>query len=467
MNKILPSIQKAIKECKLKDGMTISFHHHLRNGDYVLNMVLEEIAKLNIKNICVQASALFDCHYPLIEHIKNGTVTRIETNYLNGRLARKISLGLLKEPVIFRSHGGRPAAIESGKVHIDIAFIAAPAADNMGNANGRLGASACGSMGYAIPDSRFADKVVVITDNLMPYPLYPASIKESDVDFVVNVDKIGEASGIVSGTTKITRDPVSLKIAEYAAKVIQFSGLLKDGFSFQTGAGGASLAVTKYLKPIMLKNSIHGSFGLGGITSYLVDMLKSGCFEALQDVQCFDLGAVESIKENPNHIEISATDYASPAAKSCAASSLDAVVLGATQIDTNFNVNVHTDSSGFITGGSGGHSDTAEESKLSIIVAPLFRARLPIIVDKAITVSTPGKNVDVLVTQRGIAVNPLRQDIYENIKKSGLPIFDIHDLKALAEKYTGVPDDYRPNGRCIAKVEHRDGQIIDEIKQAE
>jgi citrate lyase subunit alpha/citrate CoA-transferase len=467
MNKILPSIQKAIKECKLKDGMTISFHHHLRNGDYVLNMVLEEIAKLNIKNICVQASALFDCHYPLIEHIKNGTVTRIETNYLNGRLAREISLGLLKEPVIFRSHGGRPAAIESGKVHIDIAFIAAPAADNMGNANGRLGSSACGSMGYAIPDSRFADKVVVITDNLMPYPLYPASIKESDVDFVVNVDKIGEASGIVSGTTKITRDPVSLKIAEYAAKVIQFSGLLKDGFSFQTGAGGASLAVTKYLKPIMLKNSIHGSFGLGGITSYLVDMLKSGCFEALQDVQCFDLGAVESIKENPNHIEISATDYASPAAKSCAASSLDAVVLGATQIDTNFNVNVHTDSSGFITGGSGGHSDTAEESKLSIIVAPLFRARLPIIVDKAITVSTPGKNVDVLVTQRGIAVNPLRQDIYENIKKSGLPIFDIHDLKALAEKYTGVPDDYRPNGRCIAKVEHRDGQIIDEIKQAE
>ena len=142
-------------------------------------------------------------------------------------------------------------------------------------------------------------------------------------------------------------------------------------------------------------------------------------------------------------------------------------MLGATQIDTNFNVNVHTDSSGFITGGSGGHSDTAEESKLSIIVAPLFRARLPIIVDKAITVSTPGKNVDVLVTQRGIAVNPLRQDIYENIKKSGLPIFDIHDLKALAEKYTGVPDDYRPNGRCIAKVEHRDGQIIDEIKQAE
>ncbi|MDO5022217.1 MAG: citrate lyase subunit alpha, partial [Eubacteriales bacterium] len=261
MNKIVSTIADAIKQCKLQDGMTVSFHHHLRNGDYVLNMVLEEIAKQNIKNICIQASALFDCHYPLIDHIKNGTVTRIETNYLNGRLAREISLGLIKEPVLFRSHGGRPAAIESGNVHIDVAFIAAPAADPMGNANGRFGEAACGSLGYAIPDSRFADKVVLITDNVMPYPLYPASIKESDVDFVVAVDKIGDPKGIVSGTTKMTRDPVSLKIAEYAAKVIEFSGLLKDGFSFQTGAGGASLAVTKYLKPIMLKNNIHGSFG--------------------------------------------------------------------------------------------------------------------------------------------------------------------------------------------------------------
>ncbi|MDO5022347.1 MAG: citrate lyase subunit alpha, partial [Eubacteriales bacterium] len=204
-----------------------------------------------------------------------------------------------------------------------------------------------------------------------------------------------------------------------------------------------------------------------GITSYLVDMLNAGCFEALQDVQCFDLGAVESIRENPKHIEISATDYASPKAKSCAASSLDVVVLGATQIDTDFNVNVHTDSSGFITGGSGGHSDTAEESKVSIIVAPLFRARLPIIVNKVITTSTPGKNVDVLVTQRGIAVNPLRQDIYNNLHSSGLPLFDIKELKALAEKYTGVPDDYSPQGRIIAKVEHRNGEIIDEIRQTE
>ena len=35
----------------IKDGMTLSFHHHLRNGDYVQNMVSEEIFKRNIKNI--------------------------------------------------------------------------------------------------------------------------------------------------------------------------------------------------------------------------------------------------------------------------------------------------------------------------------------------------------------------------------------------------------------------------------
>ena len=32
----------------IKDGMTISFHHHLRNGDYVQNMVSEEILNISL-----------------------------------------------------------------------------------------------------------------------------------------------------------------------------------------------------------------------------------------------------------------------------------------------------------------------------------------------------------------------------------------------------------------------------------
>ena len=123
----------------------------------------------------------------------------------------------------------------------------------------------------------FAKKVVVITDNLVPYPLADFSISEAYVDYVVPVESIGNPAGIVSGTTKITRDPVGLVMAQYAAKVIEHSGLLKDGMSFQTGAGGASLAAAKYLKDIMLEKGIKGSYGLGGITSYMVDMLQAGC----------------------------------------------------------------------------------------------------------------------------------------------------------------------------------------------
>ena len=70
MNKLVKSLKEAISLTGLKDGMTISFHHHLRNGDFVLNMVMEEIANLGIKDIKINASSLFDVHIPLAEHIK-------------------------------------------------------------------------------------------------------------------------------------------------------------------------------------------------------------------------------------------------------------------------------------------------------------------------------------------------------------------------------------------------------------
>ncbi|MBQ1256044.1 MAG: citrate lyase subunit alpha [Clostridia bacterium] len=467
MSKLVSSLREALEKAGLQNGMTISFHHHLRNGDYVLNMVLEEAEKMGVRDLGVEASSVFDVHAPIIDHIRNGVVTRLGTNYMGAKVGKAITQGVLDTPVIFRTHGGRPNAIETGKVKIDIAFVAAPCADEAGNANGIYGKSACGSMGYAVSDAKCADKTVVITDCLMPYPLSPASIEETNVDFVVKVDEIGDAKGIVSGTTQITRDPVGLKIAQTAADVIKYSGYLENGFSFQTGAGGASLAVTKYLKPIMREKGVKGSFGLGGITSYMVDMLKEGYFEKLMDVQCFDLGAVASLRENPNHIEVSASRYASPGVKSACVDHLDTVILGATQVDLDFNVNVHTDSNGFIMGGSGGHSDTAAGAKLAIIVAPLYRARLPIVVERVHTKSTPGSTVDVLVTQRGVAVNPKREELRQRLIKGGLPVFDIGELKNMAERVTGTPEDTPKSGRVVAKVEYRDGTIIDEIRSVE
>ena len=463
MSKLVNSIREAVQLAGLKDGMTVSFHHHLRNGDYVLNMVMETIAQLGIRDLNVNASSVFDAHAPLLEHMQNGVVTNLSADYIAATVGRAISRGILPNPVQFRTHGGRPSDISLGRTPIDVAFIAAPTADPMGNCSGKYGKSACGSLGYAFADAMYAKKVIVITDNLVPYPMQDYSISEDYVDYVVTVDAIGDPKGIVSGTTRITRDPVGLVMASHAAKVIEASGLLTDGFSFQTGAGGASLAAAKFLKDIMLEKGIQGSFGLGGITGYMVDMLRSGCFRSLMDVQCFDLEAVESLRTDPRHQEISAMQYASPSSRSAVVDSLDVVILGATEIDTDFNVNVHTDSNGYIMGGSGGHSDTAAGAKLSMIIAPMFRARLPIVTDRVTCISTPGKDIDVLVTQGGIAVNPAKAELRGRLVAAGLPVVDIHQLKEKTERITGAPQKLPKGERVVAEVISRYGDLQDQI----
>lgn len=462
MSKLVSSLREAIEASGLRDGMTVSFHHHLRSGDYVINMVMNEIAAMGIKNLTVNASSLFDVHTPLAEHIKSGVITRIITDYMSEGLGKYISAGIMEQPVEFMTHGGRPTAIMQGKTPIDVAFVAAPAADCEGSCTGKIGRSACGSLGYAFADAQFAKKTVVITDGLCER-LEEPSIDGKFIDFVVSVDEIGDPRGIVSGTTAITRDPVGLIMARDAADVIKYSGLLKDGFSFQTGAGGASLAAAKFLMEIMLEEKIHGGFGLGGITGYMVDMLRAGCFEELRDVQCFDLKAVESIRTDPRHHEISAFEYASPANGHAWVNSLDAVILGATEIDTGFNVNVHTNSSGTIMGGSGGHSDTAAGAKLAMVIAPLFRARQPIITERVSCVSTPGRDIDVFVTQYGIAVNPKNEELRDRLIRAHLPVVSIEELKAKAESLCGVPKALEHGDKVAAKVIGRDGNVQDLI----
>ncbi|MCC8189491.1 MAG: citrate lyase subunit alpha [Planctomycetes bacterium] len=464
MSKVVASLEDAIRTCGLEDGMCISFHHHLRSGDYVLNKTMDVIARLGLRDLTINASSIHDGHAPLIKHIESGVVTGLETNYIGPAVGAAISRGILQKPVIFRTHGGRPSDIETGKSRIDVAFIAAPTADARGNCTGRIGKSACGSLGYAFADAQYAGKSVVITDNLVPYPLADFSIDETGIDYVVAIDAIGDPQGIVSGTTRMTRDPVALRIADTAVRVIDASGLVRDGFSFQTGAGGASLAVGQGLKEIMLRRGVTGSFALGGTTGYLVDMLEAGCFESLLDGQCFDLKAVESLRTNPRHREITASHYASPTAKSCAADALDAVVLGATQIDLDFNVNVHTNSNGCIIGGSGGHSDVAAGAKLALIVAPLSLARLSIAVEKVLTVSTPGRTVDALVTQVGVAVNPRRPDLRDALKDAGVTVRDIDELRQMAERLNGVPRPPVLGERIVGRVIYRDGTQIDEIR---
>lgn len=466
-SKLVDSLEQVFKAIPVKDGMTLSFHHHFRNGDGVVNMVLATAAKLGIKDLKVALSSVFPVHKPLIDHIKSGVVTALDTNYMSGPVAQAVSRGILANPVVMRTHGGRARAIECGQLKIDVAFIAAPAADEYGNVNGVQGTAACGSLGYAFPDAQYADHVVAITDCLFDYPLTPVSIPQTRVDYVVKVDSVGDPKGIVSGTTRITKDPVGLKIADTAARVIKAAGLIKDGFSFQTGAGGASLATAHFVRQMMEQQGVTGSFALGGITGFMVEMLEKGLFKKLMDVQGFDLEAVRSIGENPNHMEIGADYYASPFNSGCAVNMLDTVILGATEIDIDFNVNVVTGSDGVIMGGSGGHADAAAGANVTIVVANLLRGRLPIIVDKVLTVTTPGETIDVLVTERGVAVNPRRTNLKEQLQAAGLPVKDITELKALAEKIAGAPESVSTGGKIVAIVEYRDGTIIDVVRQVE
>ena len=129
--------------------------------------------------------------------------------------------------------------------------------------------------------------------------------------------------------------------------------------------------------------------------------------DKLFDVQCFDLEAVRSYRENKNHIGMSASKYANPF-DNPVVNNLDFTILGATEIDLNFNVNVTTDSYGTIIGGSGGHADSAYGAKVTIITTQIMKSRMPIIKDRVTAITTPGDSVDILVTERGIAVNPNR-----------------------------------------------------------
>lgn len=464
-SKVVDSIKDAVIKSGLKDGMTISFHHHFRNGDKVAWQVMEVIHELGIKDLFVCASSLGKAQANMAEMIEDGTITGISTSGVRDEIGRAISAGKLKTPAWIRSHGGRVRAIETGQVHIDVAFIGASTADVTGNASGKGGKADCGVLSYADVDAKYADKVVVITDTLVPTPNFPAPIEGVDVDYVVVIDSIGDPSKIATGVIRMTSDPRELMMAKNTAKVIAATEWFKDGFSFQTGAGGTSLAVTQFLKPFMDERDIKMGWGMGGVTQPMVDMLHEGYIKRLLDDQAFDISAVNSVHTDRDHIEISCSQYANPMNKGAYVNYLDYVILGGLEIDTDFNVNVVQGSNGMIQGAPGGHVDTAAGARCAIITAPLIRSRIPTIRDKVTSVTTPGESIDVLVTDYGVAVNPKRQDILEQLQKTDLPLVTIEYLQQEAEKIVGKPNDVEFEDKVVALVEYRDGTIIDVIRK--
>ncbi|OWY39689.1 citrate lyase subunit alpha [Xenophilus sp. AP218F] len=463
--KLCASLEEAIRRAGLRDGMTVSFHHAFREGDKVINLVVDELARLGLKNLTLASSSLLNVNAPLIEHIRNGVISQIYTSGMRGKLADAISHGLMEKPVQIHSHGGRVHLLQSGELNIDVAFLGVPCCDAFGNANGSRGKSRCGSLGYAKVDAQFARQVVLLTDEIVAFPNVPVSISQDRVDYIVKVDEVGDPSRISVGAARVTSNPRELMIARLAADVIEHSGYFRDGFSLQTGSGAASTAATRFLEERMQRRGIAASYALGGITGSIVDLHKKGLIKTLIDTQSFDAEAAQSLAESPQHLEVSTNEYANPSSKGAYCDLLDVVILSALEIDTDFNVNVITGSDGVMRGASGGHCDVAAAANLTIVVAPLIRSRIPTVVKRVTTVVTPGESIDVLVTDHGIAVNPARPEVAERLRAAGLPLMSVEQLRERAVTLTGEPQAIEFTERVVGVIRYRDGSVIDVVRQ--
>ncbi len=462
-DKRIKDLQTALEKLGLRDGMTISTHHHFRNGDFLANMVFDVAHKMGVKGLRWFPSASFPCHEHLIQYLEDGTIQRIEGS-MNGPLGRFVSEGGMAGTGVLRSHGGRYQAVQDGEVKIDIAIIGAPTADQFGNANGLFGDSACGLLGFALADSEYADKVIVVTDNPVEFPCVPWQIQGNLVDYVVEAERLGDPKMIVSGTTQITKSPDRLLLAELTARFCDVAGIIKEGFSFQSGAGGTSLAVGEYFKRIMQEKGIRARFARGGSNKYLVSMLEEGLVDYILDGQTFDLEGVRSMAENPGHVWTSPFTSYNYHGKGNFASLVDVVILGATEIDLDFNANVVTHSDGYLLHGIGGWQNCLL-SKTVILSIPLFRDRVPVIKDRVTTVCGPGELIDVIVTERGIAINPRRTDLIEATRHSNLPIKSLEELKAEADRICGIPTPPELEDRVVAAIKWLDGTVIDVVHQ--
>ncbi|MCU0332168.1 MAG: citrate lyase subunit alpha, partial [Ignavibacteriaceae bacterium] len=288
------------------------------------------------------------------------------------------------------------------------------------------GKSACGLIGFALGDSEYADRVIVVTDNLVPFPCVPWQIQGNNVDFIVEVESLGDPAKIVSGTTEVTKSPDRLLIAEYVAQFMEEAGIMKDGFSFQAGAGGTALAFAIFLKERMKKKNVKARFIRGGSTKYLVQMLEEGLTDYILDGQTFDLEGVRSMRENDGHVNT------------------------------------------YLLHGIGGWQNCLY-SKCTILAIPSFRDRIPVIVDEVTTLCGPGELIDVIATERGLCINPKRKDLLKAMKNSSIPIIDIKDLKKQVDEICGdAPAKPKVNkDKVVAIIKWVDGTVLDSVFQVE
>jgi citrate lyase subunit alpha/citrate CoA-transferase len=142
---------------------------------------------------------------------------------------------------------------------------------------------------------------------------------------------------------------------------------------------------------------------------------------------------------------------------------VDVAVLGATEVGVDFRANVVTHSDGLLLHGIGGWQNCLFAG-CSILAVPTFRDRIPVIVDDVTTVCGPSELIDVVVTERGIAINPMRTDLIERVRGTNLPIRPIAEIKAEVEGILGgKPAAPKITDEPVAVVKWVDGTILDSV----
>lgn len=459
-DKQLASIAAAFERFAIRDGAVLSFHHHYRNGDRLMNAVLAEAARRGLRGLTVAPSSLFPVHAPLAAHMNSGVIAHVVTDYAKGPAADAMISGVLRSPALLQSHGGRARAITTGVLSIDVAFVGASLARADGACTGRGGAVPCGPLGYAMVDAAHARHTVVCAHEIIAGSLPHTDIPARHVDAVVHMPNPGDAGGIASDTTVAAHTAQARDIGVQVAQVIAAAGALRDGMSLQTGAGGYSLGAVAHIGAAMHAASVQGSFVSGGITGAHVALLDAGLFARIHDVQCFDTEAVASSITRHNHIAMSAAEYASPLHTAPVVDGLSVMVLGAVEVDRAFNINVTIGGDGRLIGGPGGHPDAAQGADLTIVTTGLNGGGYAKLVDQVRCVTTAGADVDVLVSDHGIAVNPARPDLATDLRRAGLPVVSFNDLSRRAADQATLGQT-QPTPRPRIWIEDRNGGLLD------
>ena len=468
----------------IEDGDTISYPHYYRLGDNGMKIVIDKLREQGKRNIKLYANAVFDNTDPwLFEAWQDGIISGVYGN-LYRKFGEHLTNGdLLPWVGVGFSHGNRVRKLQTGEVHVKVAFGPVPIADIHGNSNGVMGKEEhwCGPLGLFSADAEFADYTCLLAGTVSEHLILPNEIPMAQVDFVVPVETPGLASGIGSGTLDLERiraNDFNRIIAENVTNVMRAARVVKEDFGFQVGSG-AGLIVLDEIRKMLKEQEIVANFAIGGVTSMHVDMFKEGTLRYLWHGQLFEPSAkvIKSLLEDSGHKAIPAGEYASVANKECLVNMLDVAVLSALEVDVNFNVNTVC-ANGRIIGGIGGGQDVAAGADLTIMFLPLAQGKngkgFPKVVDKVYTRTTPGEVVDVVVTDEYVSVNPASKSTYieailSNAKDSGLKIVSIEELHeksmAKAAEFGTIPSKTETTDEIVHAIEWRDGTLLDVIKK--